>query len=152
MSGLLDTVRKLEGSGDDAVSPKGAIGRYQIWPPTAEHYGIDVNRLTDPEYAKAAATKILTDLVQRYGDDEAAILVAYNGGPERADEWLAAGRNPAVLRPETQKYLVRAGLLDPSQVVAGPAASGPPSDGSGSLSSFSFPVAPQNAEQALTVP
>jgi soluble lytic murein transglycosylase-like protein len=41
----------LEGSGDDAVSPKGAIGKYQIMPATARQYmgkDFDVKTLFDP--------------------------------------------------------------------------------------------------------
>lgn len=106
---LLGTVRKLEGSGDTAVSPKGAIGRFQITPDTAKTYGLDVSKLTDPVYAKEAATKILDDLSRRYGGDKAAILVAYNAGPGKADKWLAANKDPSVLPEETRRYLTRAG-------------------------------------------
>ena len=44
-------IRKLESSGDRAVSPKGAIGRYQIMPGTAHQYmgaGYDTSKLFDP--------------------------------------------------------------------------------------------------------
>jgi hypothetical protein len=148
MSELLGTVRGLEASGDSAVSPKGAIGRYQIMPKTAEQYGIDVSRLTDPAYAKQAATKILTDLSRRYHGEEPAILIAYNAGPKRADEWLAAGRDNSMLPYETQKYLARAGLGDgPVEEASN---DGPPSGAlsgrsgafSGSVSDYLPSVAP----------
>lgn len=128
MEGLLHQVAVLEGSGDNSISPAGAIGKYQIWPRTALQYGLDPDRLFDPEYNKQAAVMILGDLNQRYGGDLGAILVAYNGGPGRADEWLAAGKDPRVLKPETRGYLYRAGLLgadalgspDPGGGIAGP--------------------------------
>jgi hypothetical protein len=113
---LLKEVVGLENSGDEAVSPKGAIGKFQIWPPTAERYGLDVSRLYDPAYNEQAAQLILTDLYQKFNGDRGAILVAYNGGEGRAREWLASGRDPRVLKYETRKYLYRAGLLDISQV------------------------------------
>jgi hypothetical protein len=120
LTGLLSTVRKLEGSGDSAVSPKGAIGRYQITPPTAEKYGLDVSRLKDPEYSERAASRILADLSRQFHGDEAAILVAYNAGPDRASRWIAAGRDPSALPHETRKYLFHAGLGDdPGDAPAG---------------------------------
>lgn len=109
---LLDTVRRLEGSGDQAVSPAGAIGRYQIMPDTAKQYGFDPQRLKDPAYNEQAAKTILADLSDRYGGDTGAILVAYNAGPRHADQWLASGRDPSVLPQETVAYLQRAGLLE----------------------------------------
>lgn len=111
---LLDTVRRLEGSGDSAVSPKGARGRYQITPATAKTYGIDYDKLDDPAYARQSASKILADLNDKFDGDQAAILVAYNAGPGRARRWLAANKDPSVLPEETRKYLSRAGLLDDS--------------------------------------
>ena len=85
---LLDLVRKLEGSGDRAVSPKGAVGRYQITPDTARTYGGDVNQLTNPSYSEMLAGKILADLSKRYSGDTQATLVAYNAGPGVANRWL----------------------------------------------------------------
>lgn len=109
---LLEKVRMLEGSGDSAVSPKGAIGRYQITPATADAYHLDRSKLTDPAYAKKAANRILRDLDKRFDGDEAAVLVAYNAGPGRADKWLEAGKDMSVLPEETRKYLSRAGYGD----------------------------------------
>lgn len=105
---LLGMVRKLEGSGDAAVSPKGAVGRYQITPDTAKTYGGDPSRLSDPAYSEALARKILADLVRRYHGNTAQVLAAYNAGPGRADRFRAAGDDPSVLPRETQGYLQRA--------------------------------------------
>lgn len=110
-SGLLGLVRKLENSGDSAVSPAGAIGRYQIMPGTARQYGFDPSRLTNPAYNGQVASAVLTDLQKRYGANTDAILAAYNAGPGRANRFLAAGNNPAVLPLETQNYLAHAHRL-----------------------------------------
>lgn len=110
-SNLLGLVRQLENSGDNAVSPAGAIGRYQIMPGTARQYGFDASKLADPEYNKTVASTILDDLQHRYNGDTDAVLAAYNGGPGRANQFLAAGRNPAVLPLETQKYLAHSHQL-----------------------------------------
>jgi hypothetical protein len=103
-STLLDRVRMLERSGDSAVSPKGAIGRYQITPATALRYGFDPARLTDPGYNEMVARAVLSDLSTRYHGNEADILAAYNAGPARADQWIAGTRG---LPAETLNYLRR---------------------------------------------
>jgi hypothetical protein len=108
---LLSTIRKLEGSGDSAVSPKGAIGRYQIMPDTARQYGMDPSRLTDPTYNEAAAKKILADLVKRYHGNAAEVLAGYNAGPGAADRFRKAGDDISVLPAETQKYVTRGQYL-----------------------------------------
>ena len=108
---LLEAVRRLEGSGDSAVSPAGAIGRYQIMPGTARQYGYDPSRLTDPGYNETVAKAVLSDLVRRYNGNVPEVLAGYNAGPGRADRFRAAGDNPAVLPSETQKYLEHARQL-----------------------------------------
>jgi hypothetical protein len=110
-TGLLALIRKLENSGDNAVSTAGAIGRYQIMPNTARQYGFDPAKLTDPKYNETAAQAVLRDLQKKYGNDTDAILTGYNAGPGRANQFLAAGRNPAVLPLETQKYLAHSHQL-----------------------------------------
>lgn len=108
---LLEAVRRLEGSGDSAVSPAGAIGRYQIMPGTARQYGYDPSRLTDPGYNETVAKAVLSDLVRRYNGNVPEVLAGYNAGPGRADRFRAAGDNPGVLPSETQKYLEHARQL-----------------------------------------
>jgi hypothetical protein len=108
---LLPMIRQLENSGDDAVSPKGAVGRYQITPDTAHTYGLDPNRLKDPAYNEHAATTILSDLHRRYGGNTNDILTAYNAGPHAADRWIAGGRKLSQLPSETQGYLNRASSM-----------------------------------------
>lgn len=118
----LDIVRHLERSGDSAVSPTGAVGRYQIEPGTAIQYGFDPARLKDPVYNERVAKTILADLAKRYkkadgSTDIEAVLIAYNAGPGRANVFRANGRQIAKLPLETQRYLEHAdrlGALDGS--------------------------------------
>jgi hypothetical protein len=105
---LLGIVRRSEGSGDQAVSPAGAVGRYQIEPGTARQYGFDPSRLKDPAYNETVAKTILADLVRRYHGNTNEILAAYNAGPGVANRYRASGDNAGVLPRETQKYIDRA--------------------------------------------
>jgi hypothetical protein len=120
---LLDTIAGLENSGDNAVSRAGAIGKYQIMPNTARQYGLDPSKLYNPAYNEMAATTILNDLQKKYGGDTDAILAAYNGGPGRANQFLASGRNVAALPSETQNYLAHAHALE-GQAAGGGAVGG----------------------------
>ena len=101
---LIDTIYQREGSTDESVSPKGAIGRGQVMPATAQQYGLDPTKLHDPAYNAQATRTIVNDLWQHYGDPT-AVMVAYNAGPHVADAWIASGKNPAVLPAETQHYI-----------------------------------------------
>ncbi len=129
---LLPKVRGLEASGDDAISPAGAIGRYQIMPGTARQYmgsDFDISSLKDPVTNERVARTILTELNRRFRGDQDAILAAYNAGPGRAAQLIKAGpgtrldavhtphgwvyqrvaspRSEAGLPLETQEYLAR---------------------------------------------
>jgi hypothetical protein len=95
-----ELLRQLEGSGDQAVSPKGAIGRYQIMPATARQYmgkDFDVTTLHDPAVNSAVADRIVADLFKRYNGDMNAIAIAYNAGPGRAGEYLKRGPGTALV-------------------------------------------------------
>ncbi len=102
---LLAMVRQRERSGDAAVSPKGAVGRYQIMPGTALQYGADPSRLTDPKYSEDTARKILRDLAKRYHGNVPEVLAGYNGGPGVGDRYRSSGHDPRSLPAETQKYV-----------------------------------------------
>lgn len=107
---LLPQIRGLERSGDHAISPKGAVGRYQIMPGTARQYGFDPEKLMDPQYNEAVARHVLADLSKRFNGDTEAILIAYNAGPGRAMTFIRNGRNTDQLPLETQKYVKRGGF------------------------------------------
>lgn len=61
-----------------AVSPKGAIGLMQVEPTTAQGMGYKGN-LTDPQTNINAGTQYLSQLLDKYGDPQKA-LMAYHGG------------------------------------------------------------------------
>jgi len=91
---------------EEASSPVGATGPMQIMPGTALQYGFDPARLGDHDYNIQVSKTILADLSKRYDGRLADMAVAYNAGPKRADAWIKAGRDPATLPFETQKYLL----------------------------------------------
>lgn len=107
----IDAVMRAESFGDAAItSPKGAMGLMQIMPRTwAElqaRYGLGANPY-DPHKNILAGTAYLRELYDRYGAD--GFMAAYNAGPGRYEEYLAAGR---ALPPETVTYIVRvSGLI-----------------------------------------
>lgn len=123
---ILPMVRRAEGSADDAVSPAGAIGRYQIMPSTARALGFDPSQLKDPAYNETAARAAIRDLVRQHGQDTKAVLAGYNASPNAVRRWKNAGRDDAVLPEETQHYFARAGLPSepkelPYKPIEGPA-------------------------------
>ncbi|WP_245272462.1 lytic transglycosylase domain-containing protein [Mesorhizobium sp. LSHC414A00] len=91
---LLRAVMHVESVGDvHAISSKGAMGLMQIMPPTWEelctryHLGDDPYQPRDNIFAGAA---YLREMLDRFGRN--GFLAAYNAGPGRYEEHLAAGR------------------------------------------------------------
>lgn len=98
-----------------AVSPKGAFGVMQLMPDTAKDPGFGVAPLDpnapDPEVEnRRVGRDYLNAMLNRYGGDQEAALVAYNWGPGNADKWVAGGKDRSRLPRETQGYL--ANILD----------------------------------------
>lgn len=81
-----------------AVSYHGAEGLMQLMPATAEEF--NVTNPFDPKQNVEAGTKFLKLLLDRYGNDVALALGAYNAGPARVD--LEGGIPPI---PETVSYV-----------------------------------------------
>lgn len=105
---LLPFIQKLENSGDEAVSPAGAVGRNQVMPSTAKALGFDPERLTEPDYNDEVAKAAINDLVRQHGrGDKEAIIAGYNASPSAVAKWKQSGRNDAMLPVETQGYLAR---------------------------------------------
>lgn len=120
MDRLVNAVMGQESSFDaTAESPKGAAGLMQIMPGTARELaaGLGIRDLDgkddaavkqwlkdNPEQNIEMGTAYLSQNLRRFGGDVAAALVAYNAGPSRAEEWLQAGKNDAVLPAETRDY------------------------------------------------
>ena len=110
--GALSAIVGAEKSGDTAISPKGAKGRFQFMPATADAYGVDTS---DPISSAKGAAQYLSDLKSQYGSWKAAVA-HYNGGTKAAKAVLAGNEPPAT---ETQNYLKNVGskmAIDPSQV------------------------------------
>lgn len=104
-------VKRAESNNDlRAVSSTGALGLMQIMPETwAElraRYGLGSDAF-DPRDNIIAGTAYLREMLDRYGTVP-AMLAAYNAGPARYDEHLAAGRS---LPAETRAYVA---LLAPA--------------------------------------
>lgn len=95
----------LENSGANAVSPKGARGRFQLMPGNLRP-GEDP---TTVEGSVDAVGRVFRDAVKLYGPDEDAIFAYYNGG-KRAGDAVHAGK-PAPFK-ETRNYLDRAHKID----------------------------------------
>jgi hypothetical protein len=104
---VLDSIRDNgERSGNFAVSPAGARGRYQFMPGTAAQYG-----LTDPTNEAAsriAARRYITDLLRHFGSMDQAVA-AYNWGPANLDSDIAKhGAQWASFLPrETSQYMAK---------------------------------------------
>lgn len=135
-----DVIPHIEGGvgpkGEPLISPKGAVGKFQIMPGTARQYmgkDFDVSTLMDPKVNEAVFHHIMTDLERRFPGDPEAQLVAYNAGPGRVGDYVKSGpgtrlvaiadkrmangyryeseqtdRSERGLPEETQKYLANA--------------------------------------------
>ena len=109
---LLQAIEQVESGGRrDAVSPKGARGRMQVMPATARQPGYRVKPArneTEEEYTRVGRDYAMA-LLNHYGGDLEATLVAYNYGPTKANKWIASGRNKSDLPKETRDYITRVG-------------------------------------------
>ncbi len=104
---LQPNVIQQESGGDPtAVSRTGARGLMQIQPETGRDPGYGVTPLRDDsdEENVRFGTDYLTAQLRRYKGDKSAALIAYNGGPARADAWLKAGRDDSVIPTESANY------------------------------------------------
>ena len=76
----------------DAVSVKGAVGKFQIMPATAreiaKELGIEKYDLKDPETSDMFGTHYLQKQLDKFGDVRLA-LAAYNAGPGAVARWIS---------------------------------------------------------------
>lgn len=87
-----------------ARSGAGAYGLMQLMPIAVQDLrrkGLNINPKI-PEQNIEGGTKLLADLIQRYGGNVEHALAAYNAGPTRFNR---AGRDLAKMRPETREYV-----------------------------------------------
>jgi hypothetical protein len=98
---LITSVIAVESNFDPkAVSRKNAHGLMQLLPETAAHLG--VKNIDDPAENIDAGTRYLRDLLQKYNNDLALALAAYNAGPDKVQLY---GRVPPYA--ETISYVRR---------------------------------------------
>ena len=98
---LVEAVIRVESGFDrTAVSPKGAGGLMQLMPDTAQSLGV-ANRF-DARANITGGVRHLRHLLDRYHDDVALALAAYNAGEAAVD--AHRGIPPF---PETQQYVAR---------------------------------------------
>ena len=108
-SGLLKAVAMTESSfNPKALSGKGAGGIMQLMPGTARQYG--VTDVYDVQQAKDGAARYFDDLLVMFKDQSdklAMAIAAYNAGPNRVKQAIAAGGKDwfAKLPEETRKYV-----------------------------------------------
>jgi hypothetical protein len=113
---LLGVAAVESGFNPQALSPKGALGLWQLMPATARRYGLVVDagrdERLDPVKSTYAATRYLKDLYAQFGDWPLA-LAAYNAGEDRVqralersgarDFWSLSRRS--ALPDETRRYV-----------------------------------------------
>jgi hypothetical protein len=105
--------QQFDESGQPLESSAGAIGVAQVMPDTgpeaAELAGVpwDENAYhNDPAYNRLIGTAYMSQMLRKYKGDVARALAAYNAGPGRVDQALAAGGDwLSSLPEETQNYV-----------------------------------------------
>lgn len=111
-------IHQESGGRAGALSPVGAAGIMQVMPGTAREIARELGEtdvagmsdrqiqrwLMNPQNGMRYGIHYLKKMLARYNGDVAAALVAYNGGPGRADRWLRSGRNDGVIPAETRQY------------------------------------------------
>jgi membrane-bound lytic murein transglycosylase D len=100
----------------NALSPKGALGLWQLMPHTARRYGLEVTAVTDErvnvEKSTRAAARYLRDLYRQFGSWPLA-LAGYNAGEGALQRAIARGRSLdffqlshlKLVPPETRIYV-----------------------------------------------
>jgi soluble lytic murein transglycosylase len=123
---LLSVMRQESAFDPTAVSSAGALGLMQLMPATAKTVAqrngmaYKPGLLTDdPDYNVRLGSAYLSSLLSDYGGSYVLALSAYNAGPSRVSEWLAAHGDPrdskvdavdwveAIPLSETRNYVQR---------------------------------------------
>lgn len=112
---VLALVRVESGFAPSARSHRGAIGLMQLMPDTARDMAIRVGEnpatlnLEEPDTNIHLGVHYLSLLKKEFGDDEVALLAAYNAGPTNTRAWRVGGRLTAgdIPFPETRVFVTR---------------------------------------------
>lgn len=100
---LIAAVVRAESAFDpSALSHRGAQGLMQIMPATAERFGVSAWSIFEPEVNLEVGVRYLAELRERYEDDLALMLAAYNAGEATVERY---GGVPPY--DETRYYLRR---------------------------------------------
>ncbi|WP_197410876.1 transglycosylase SLT domain-containing protein [Novosphingobium sp. FSW06-99] len=98
---LYARIEHAEGSRQDQVSPKGAIGVMQLMPDTARRVAagmgmpFDEGRFRNDEtYNRLIGDAYLDQLTKKYGGDETLAAAAYNAGEGNVDKWVKRFGDP----------------------------------------------------------
>lgn len=110
---LMNAVVHVESRGNpNAVSPKGAKGRWQVMDDTNRDpgYGVRPAANNSPAERERVGRDYLTALYRHYGGDTRKALAAYNGGPGRVDSAVRraerqGGNWLSYMPAETQNYV-----------------------------------------------
>jgi soluble lytic murein transglycosylase len=110
---LIAAVIYSESKFSDATSSAGARGLMQITPEAANEIerlsggtSFRLDDLSDPEINIRYGTFLLRELLDRFDQDEAAALAAYNAGPAHAEEWGGSDLGVEEIPfPETRAYV-----------------------------------------------
>jgi len=86
---LIKAVAYAESNGNSrAISPKGARGLMQLMPGTAEDMGVPSGKRDDPYHSLMGGTRYLSDLMEKYQNNQVLVSIAYNQGPAIIDRYL----------------------------------------------------------------
>ncbi|MDR3408473.1 MAG: transglycosylase SLT domain-containing protein [Methylovirgula sp.] len=98
---LYGRIEHAEGSRQNQISPKGAIGVMQLEPDTARRVaagmGIPFDEgkfRNDERYNRMLGHAYLDTLTRKYGGDDTLIAAAYNAGEGNADKWIRTYGDP----------------------------------------------------------
>ncbi len=99
-SSLVLAIMRQESSFDPgAVSPAGAHGLMQLMPGTASQVAraqhVQPGPLSDPAINMRLGTAYLGTLLAQFGGSQPYAIAAYNAGPRRVHEWVAANGDAA---------------------------------------------------------
>lgn len=94
---LINAVVAVESGGNpQAVSDKGALGRMQVMPATADNPGFGIQPAKDrsaPELERVGR-EYLSAMIAKYDGNQTLALAAYNAGPDQVDQWIAKFGDP----------------------------------------------------------
>ena len=112
---LIAAVIYAESHFRDQTSPAGARGLMQITPETAEEIAqrsggiaFEQGDLATPQVNISYGSWYLRWLLDRYGENRALAVAAYNAGTGNVDKWIARDpgmRNDEIPFPETREYV-----------------------------------------------